>query len=90
MATILTLEDTKKFLRVDTNDDDALITTLIDASETYLYNSTGKNFDSTNNLAKLFCMVLVSDWYDNRSLTTTSEKTRRIIDSMLVQLAYCS
>ncbi len=88
---ILTLEETKQFLRIDSTDDDALLGTLITAAGEYLYNATGKTFDSTNSLAKLFCMVLVSDWYDDRSLiTTTSNQTRRIIDSMLVQLAFCS
>ncbi len=87
---ILALAEVKQFLRIDTTDDDTLLDTFIKASEEYLFNATGKTFDSTNNLAKLFCMVLVSDWYDNRSLTTTSDKTRKIVDSMLIQLTYCS
>lgn len=85
---ILTLNEAKAFLRVDINDDDTLISTLITAAELYLYNATGKTFDSTNALAKLFCMVLVTDWYDNRSMTTTTDKTRKIIESMLLQLTY--
>jgi len=85
---IVNLNEVKQFLRVDTNDDDILINTLIAGAEQYLYNATGKIFDNTKALAKLFCMVLIVDWYDNRSLTCTSDKTRKIIDSILVQLTY--
>ncbi|NMA92998.1 MAG: phage gp6-like head-tail connector protein, partial [Firmicutes bacterium] len=38
---IITLEETKGYLRVDSTEDDALITSLIDAAETYLSNATG-------------------------------------------------
>lgn len=87
---IVTLEETKQYLRVDGDDEDALITSLITAAEEYLKNATGIQFDDTNSLAKLFCWVLVTDWYENREYTgKPSEKVRPIIDSMLAQLKYC-
>lgn len=87
---IVTLEETKSYLRVDDNESDALIALLIEAAETYLQNATGKQFDSTNHLAKLFCWVLITDWFENREyIGKTSEKTRPIVDSMLAQLRYC-
>lgn len=87
---IVTLEETKDYLRVDGDGEDALITLLIVAAEEYLTNATGNEFDATNNLAKLFCWVLVTDWYENRELIgKTSEKTRPIIESMLAQLKHC-
>ena len=89
---IVTLEETKQYLRVDGDDEDALITSLITAAEEYLKNATGIQFDDTNSLAKLFCWVLVTDWYENREYTFTgkvSEKVRPIIESMLTQLKYC-
>lgn len=87
---IVTLEETKQYLRVDGDDEDALITSLITAAEEYLKNATGIQFDDTNSLAKLFCWVLVTDWYENREHTgKPSEKVRPIIDSMLAQLKYC-
>lgn len=87
---IITLEETKQYLRVDGTEDDALITSLISASETYLYNATGNTFDATNNLAKLFCWVLVTDWYENREhVGRASDKVRPIVDSMLAQLSHC-
>lgn len=87
---IITLEETKQYLRVDGTEDDALITSLIDAAETYLSNATGNTFDATNSLAKLFCWVLVTDWYENREhVGRASERVRPIVESMLAQLKHC-
>lgn len=87
---IITLEETKGYLRVDSTEDDALITSLIDAAETYLSNATGNTFNGTNGLAKLFCWVLVTDWYENREhVGRASDKVRPIVESMLAQLSHC-
>ena len=56
---ILTLEETKKYLKVDYDDEDEEIKDLIQAAEIYLKQATGKEFDSTNPLAKLYCKCLV-------------------------------
>ncbi|WP_369806542.1 head-tail connector protein, partial [Geobacillus sp. FJAT-46040] len=74
---IITLDEAKQWLRVEHSDEDGLISTLINAAEKYLFNATGNTFDSTNELAKLFCYVLVTDWYENREMIgKTSEKVR--------------
>ncbi len=87
---IITLQETKQYLRVDGADDDLLITSLINAAETYLVNATGNNFNDTNSLAKLFCWVLVTDWYENREhVGRASDKVRPIVESMLAQLSHC-
>lgn len=86
---ILALEPTKQFVKVDFNDDDDLIISLIEASERKLYNATGVEFDSTNPLAVLYCKVLVKDWYENRELMVdekTSNKVRYTLQSILLQL----
>lgn len=87
---IITLGETKGYLRVDGTGEDSLITSLIDAAEVYLFNATGNTFDSTNSLAKLFCWVLVTDWYENREhVGRASDKVRPIVESMLAQLSHC-
>jgi uncharacterized phage protein (predicted DNA packaging) len=86
---IVSLEEVKTWLRVDFADDDALLTTLINAAELYLKNATGVEFDDTNSLAKLFCMTLISDWYENREMIgKATDQTRPIIQSILTQLTY--
>lgn len=85
---IIELEETKEWLKIDGNDDENTIKMLIGAAESYLKNATGYEFDSTNFQAKLFCLVLVTDWYENRELigSKPSEKVRFSIQSMLTQL----
>lgn len=85
---IITLEEVKTWLRQDGNHEDVLISTiLIPAAEKYLENATGKEFDNTNELAKLLCLVLVADWYVNRELVgKASDKVRHTVNSILQQL----
>lgn len=63
---IITLEEVKEWLRIDGQDDDITISTLIGAAELRLKEGTGITYDNTNQLAKLFCLKCVSDWYENR------------------------
>lgn len=88
---ILTLEETKTWLRVDGDVENGLIEMLIGAAETYLHNATEIQFDdSENQLAKLFCLVLCADWYENRDLIgqQPSDKVRFTIQSILAQLQH--
>lgn len=86
---ILGMTDTREWLR-DYETQESTLQMLINAAEEYLENATGKDFDHSNNLAKLFCLVLVTDWNENRQMVgKVSEKIRFTIDSMLLQLKYC-
>lgn len=86
---IVSLDEVKNWLRIDFSEDDALLTTLISAAEEYLKNATGVEFDENNHLAKLFCMTLISDWYENREMIgKATDQTRPIIQSILTQLTY--
>lgn len=84
---ILTLEETKKWLRIDDDEDD-IVQILIGASETYLNNAVEVEFDETNQLAKLYCLVLCADWYENRDLIgqQPSDKVRFTVQSIMTQL----
>lgn len=87
---ILTPDETRTWLRVDGSDEDSTIGILIGAAETYLNNATEVEFDNTNDLAKLFCLVLVADWFENRELIgdKPSDKVRLTIQSILAQLQH--
>lgn len=84
---ILNLGETKKWLRVDDDEDD-IVQILIGASETYLNNAVEVDFDETNQLAKLYCLVLCADWYENRDLIgqQPSDKVRFTVQSIMTQL----
>lgn len=86
---IIDLQETKAWLRVDGTDEDGTIQTLIAAAETYLHNATEIKFDSSNPQAKLLCLVLVADWFENRQLGgEPSDKVRFTVKSILAQLQY--
>jgi uncharacterized phage protein (predicted DNA packaging) len=88
---IVTLDEAKLWLKIDYDDDDDDVQVLIDASEAYLLNATGNTFDNTNALAKLFCRILIGDWYENRAMIEDkklSEKVRFTVQSIMMQLQY--
>lgn len=89
---LLTLKEVQTWLREDSDDPEVLelIELIMSAAETYLQNATGRKYDSSS-LAKLYCMVLIADWYENRELigSQPSEKVRFTIQSMTTQLQYC-
>lgn len=88
---IITTEEAKEFLRIDDDSEDSLIESLISGAELYLFNATGKSFDNTNPLAKLYCRVLITDWFENRGLMAdnkTSDKVRFTLSSIMLQLQY--
>ncbi|MGD6845238.1 head-tail connector protein [Bacillus infantis] len=89
---IIEVSETKRWLRLDdeAGEEDETLEMLIGAAESYLLQATGKAFDSSNKQAKLFCLVLVTDWYENRELIGTgpSDKVRFSIQSILTQLQY--
>ena len=90
---ILELGEVKTWLREDSDDPLVIqqIELIMGAAETYLKNATGRKYDNTNSLAKLYCLVLCADWYENRELigSQPSDKVRFTIQSMTAQLQYC-
>jgi len=86
---IIEVEETRNWIRDDDVDEQTL-EMLIGAAEQYLTNATGRVFDNTNYQARLFCLVLVADWNENRELIgqKPSEKVRFTIDSIKLQLQF--
>lgn len=78
---ILTLDEAKNYLRIDLDEDDALLQTLIAAAEGYLKNATGKDYpdlDEDGNkmeyeLEKIYLNLLIAYWYENRTAAATNK-----------------
>ncbi|MGE1105885.1 head-tail connector protein [Bacillus wiedmannii] len=85
----LTLEEAKKYLRVDGDEEDELITSFIAAAEIYIKNATSKNVDLKSELAKLAARILIAHWYENREVVGKAEQLAFSLQSILVQLQYC-
>lgn len=91
---IVSLDEIKEYLKIDSTDEDTLLTTFEAGAEMYLTNATGNTYDSTNPLAKLYCLCLIDDWYKYRSYTldfangAVNEKVRYTLNSIGLQLKY--
>lgn len=89
---IVTIEQIKNFIKVDYADDDDLLNMIETSAEQYLKNAgiDVTTLDAGNlNLAKLYILVLVNDWYNNRALmadSKVSDKVRYTLQSILLQL----
>ena len=92
---VLTLEAVKDFLRVDGSAEDALLTTLLLASDSYLQGAIdhykerlaeaeGQQGDTWAEKAKLARLLLIADWYENR--TPTERPTSAAVSLLITQL----
>ena len=84
------LEELKLFLKIDYDEEDTFIQGLQLSAEEYLTNA-GIKKDYTKELYKLAIKILVSHWYENRSVETIGKNVSKIafgLDTILVQLKY--
>ncbi|KWW50767.1 DNA-packaging protein [Bacillus cereus] len=86
---VLTLEEAKKYLRVDGDEEDDLITSFVIAAEMYIKNATSKNVNLKSELAKLAARILIAHWHENREAVGKAEQLAFSLKSILVQLQYC-
>lgn len=83
------LKKAKEYLRIDYEEDDEFIRSLIAASKIYLENSCGEF--QINELTDLAQLILIEHWNDNRTLIgVVSEPIKHSIDAIIFQIRYCS
>lgn len=94
---ILTLEEVKDYLRIEQDHiiDDNFLRVLIDGAEGYLKTHVGDDIfnalltDNRNiSKAKIYCLALIGEWYDNRSLEDISEGIKSVVSMLGTQLKY--
>jgi uncharacterized phage protein (predicted DNA packaging) len=86
----LNIEEIKEFLRIDYSEEDIFIHGLQLAAEEYMSNA-GVNKDYNKELYKLAVKLLVSHWYENRTLETTGPNFHKVsfsLDTIITQLKY--
>lgn len=72
---IITLKEVKEYARIDIDEDDPLLETLIIAAEDYLKNATGKEYPEADEngsrinyaLEKIYLQLLIAYWYEKRT-----------------------
>lgn len=78
------LSEVKEYMRIDGNDDDALINLLISAAKEFLSNAGVTNQDSA--LYRLAVMLYVTLQYENRDPGQKMEKLNTAFQSIILQL----
>lgn len=83
----LDLSVVKEYLRQDGDEDDRLITAIIDASKSYICNYTGQSINQLEEYEDITIAVLVlcAEFYDNRTISI-NERVNVRINSMLESL----
>lgn len=92
MATALSLDDVKLYIRVDSNDEDALIQDLMEGAIGYLQRMTGKAYDPSDGVWKMAVKYLCAHWYENRDDTVVGRdaKVDHTIDALINHISLCA
>ena len=89
----MTLEEIKDYCRIDSNEDDILLTTLIETSEIYINSMVGKGYKSNEEAVKLANLLqkkLILDMYENRATSVDGANNIKrdiIVESILDKLS---
>lgn len=85
---VLTLENIKEYLRVDSDEDDILIETLADYAREEIEDSTGVKFNEEGNSEtyNMAMLIIIADRYENRASTDTEFKVNNILSSIYTRL----
>jgi uncharacterized phage protein (predicted DNA packaging) len=88
---MLTLQEAKEFLRVEHEDEDLLLSSLLMASEKYIINATRTDVDRNSDLFLLAQRFLVAHWFENRNTVVVGSVSKNLefaLESILTQLIY--
>lgn len=83
------LEDVKLYLRIDGDEEDALIQSMMQAGVEYIRSAVGK-YDDTDPTAQILLAAIVQNMYDNRELMQSEQQMKKRIEytfqSIILQL----
>lgn len=80
------LDLVKSFLRIDFDDDDAVLSVMCEAAIEYIRNATG-DYNPDSKLQTLLLTNIVTNMYENRDMTVSLElQNNYTIRSMIIQL----
>lgn len=90
---MLTLQEAKDFLRLEHDEEDAFVSSLLLAGSSYIKNATHSQVDETSELFKVALRMLILHWYENRNTVVIGKIPKSLefaLESILIQLAYTS
>lgn len=83
------VELVKQYLRIDTDDDDNLIELMMGATEDYIKDAVGREYDANNKRMNLLYLAIMQELYENRTYTIKEAEKRRlayVVGSIVLQL----
>lgn len=85
---VLTLEEIKEYLRVDSDEDDTLINLFMEYAKEEIEDSTGVKFNKEGNSEtyNMAILIIIADRYENRASTDTEFKVNNILSSIYTRL----
>lgn len=86
---VVTVIEALAYLGIDYADDIVTINLerIIKTADAYLKGSIGENYPVEDFRAKELALIIISDLYDNRGVTSTiSGNTRKLVDDLSLQL----
>ena len=89
ISDVITPEDLLAYLGIDYADDMVInnISRVISTADAYLKGSIGEDYPTEDPRSKELALIIISDLYDNRGLTTTvSGNVRKLVDDLSLQL----
>ena len=82
-----TLDEVKNYLRIDFEDDDRLLESLINVADEYLKGAISSQYNSQSERAKMLTLIMIGDLYDSRGLTQKVGGTiRNLVSDFSLQL----
>lgn len=88
---MLTLEEAKKYLRIEDEEEDVSISSLLSSSSLFLINATRPDVNTSGKLFKHAQLFLISHWYENRESYIIGQAVNKLpfaLDSLIKQLQY--
>ena len=73
------LEDIKSYLRIDGDEEDGLLRTMIDAGKEFIRSAVGE-YDDTDPTAQILLAAVVQNMYDNRELMQSEQQVKKRIE----------
>ena len=88
IITVVTTDEVLAYLGIDYADDMVTknITRLISTADAYLKGSIGTDYPLDDPRSKELALLIIADLYDNRTMTTVSNNTRKLVDDLSLQL----
>lgn len=81
----ITIDTFKKYLRIEFNDDDEILSIMLSSAKSYIKSKTGLTEDQINlhDDLTIAMLVLCNDMYSNRQYTVNDNKINPVIDNIL-------